>query len=379
MNKRIQLLIVSMRIQIRNNRIFFLSLLLIQYIGVFILMFGNAAIQNSHSIEKDINEKARYFNLNLLHYSETETVKEIVGYKSNDGISEPIYRDTPVQEYDKALTLPTMIDRCNNVLEENTWISPSEIWITAKYDDYKIRMVYLADDNIFLNSSKPLVWLNSNKFSDYKVGDSFELNGIVFTVDNISSNLIGDITMAAQYAPSNCLCSELYMYFPQSPTTTQAHSFSALLGKYFDYSELYEPEAIDPLTVQFNSMTIVLCWFMILIVATNISYAFSYLYQLQKRMFSTYKLCGASTNSILQLCLSETSIVFILSYFICTVLFHLLLRKEVITLYPVSEGLYTIRFYLILGGVFLCTILVVLGFMVKNWMKMDIIAAVKEV
>ena len=246
--KQLCLLRMNLRSLWQTNRLFSIVMVVAQGIAVCILLFGSAALQNTFVTEQEIDERARYFDVYLLQYSQTETEMQLTGYRETDGIREPIYQAAPKVLYDNALPLTEMISACEAVLAETTWIQPEEIWFTAKSGSCKVRIAYTSESSALTSRAEPLVQLNAQSFPEYRAGDTFTYQGVDYLVESVSGNMIGDMTVSARFAPEDCLCYDLYLYFPESPTTGQAKDFKNLLSRYFIYSDMHIPETVDPMT-----------------------------------------------------------------------------------------------------------------------------------
>ncbi len=344
---------INLRVLWQKKRLFCIAMLLLQCIAVLILLFGTAAVQNTLAFEKEVDERARYFDVDLRHYSETETEIELAGYYTTGSITEPIYEETPKLILDYALPLSDMIATCETILEETTWIQPESIWFTAKSGSYKVRIVYNSADSPLTQDSRPLVRLNATCFPDYKAGDIFSYQNNDYIVESVSSNYVGDITVSAVYAPKDCICYEMRMDFPEWPTTKQAEEFSNLLSQYFVYNTMHVPETVDPLTAQFNAVTLLMCAVMMAAVIINLCYAQMYVYQLRKPTLAIYRLCGAGRKEVISNCITETECIALICYACSAAVFHFLLEDVVAAWYPIADGMYTLKFYCLFGVVYL--------------------------
>lgn len=376
--KQLCLLRMNLRSLWQTNRLFSIVMVVAQGIAVCILLFGSAALQNTFVTEQEIDERARYFDVYLLQYSQTETEMQLTGYREADGIREPIYQAAPKVLYDNALPLTEMISACEAVLAETTWIQPEEIWFTAKSGSCKVRIAYTSESSALTSRAEPLVQLNAQSFPEYRAGDTFTYQGVDYLVESVSGNMIGDMTVSARFAPEDCLCYDLYLYFPESPTTGQAKDFKNLLSRYFIYSDMHIPETVDSMTAQFNAVTLLMCGIMMAAVILNLCYAQMYLCHLRKRTFAIYRICGAKRVTVLQNCIAETLWTAFLCYGCTAALFHLTLEETIVTWYPIADGMYSPAFYALFGLAYLFLFGILLFFPMGRLVRNELITMERE-
>lgn len=346
---------MNLRVFRKQNRLFLVAMLLSQCVAVWILLFGIAAIQNTLAVEREIDEMARYFDVYLL---DDTTEGEL--------------------SYDHALPLSDMLKACDAVLQEADYIETESIWITARCGEDRISIVYQSDDSPLLQSQEPLIQVGTAGFSGKKAGDSVTYAGRDYIIESVQENLYGKLSVAARFAPEDSLCYELQISLSKSPTTEEAEAFSDLLGQYFQYSGLFVPETVDPLTAQFHASTLTMCGVMMLAVVLNLCYAQMFIFQQRKRTFAVYRLCGAGKSAVRNLCIAETEILAIVCCLVAVLLFHGVFRQIVTLWYPIAEGMYTLRFYLVFGLSYLLFFLLLLALPLERLVRNDVIAVERE-
>ena len=344
--KQVYLSLHNIAILIKKESAFMITMLLMQCVAVCILLFGVAAIQNTLTVRKDLDERSRYFLVNLISYENGEP------------------------QFDQTLPLSDVLTSCEQIINDAP-VSIENIWIGANDETYSFSLIPFSADEAWVE-------LNSSVFPEYQKGDIFSYRGISYMVRGTSSNMVSSMTMPARYAPSDCLCSSIQVMITDWPTTEQAEKMNDLLYNCFGSLDIFVPEIVDPLTAQFNAMTLLLCGLMMLAIILNLSYAQMYLFRIRKRTFGIYRLCGAKPNDVMMICMMETLLIV---FFYCLVgifMFMLCFEKSVTNAYPISEGMYNLRFLFCFLMAYLLFFAVLLYVPLKKLILDDVIVAVKE-
>lgn len=344
--KQIYLTLHNVAILIKKDPAFMITMLLVQCVAVCILLFGVAAIQNTLTVRKDLDERSRYFLVDLIRYENGEA------------------------QFDQTLPLSDVLASCEQISNDAP-VSIENIWIGANDGTYSFSLIPFSADEAWVE-------LNSSVFPEYQKGDIFSYRGISYMVRDTSSNMVSSMTMPARYAPSDCLCSSIQIMITDWPTTEQAEKMNDLLYSCFGSLDIFIPEIVDPLTAQFNAMTLLLCGLMFLAVILDLSYAQMYLFRIRKRTFGIYRLCGAKPNDVAFVCMMETLLIAFFDCLLGIFMFMLCFEKSVTNAYPISENMFDLRFLSCFLMAYLLFFAILLYAPLKKMILNDVIIAVKE-
>lgn len=136
----------------------------------------------------------------------------------------------------------------------------------------------------------------------------------------------------------------------------------------FPEANIQTPEIPDLMTVQFNRTMIISSFFIILIVAINLSYCYCYLFIKRKKMISSYIICGCSYKRAVSLMTAESVIISLLCLIIAVFVMELI-SPYLTAVYPAAENLYNYKLYLLLGVAYIVTIIILLSVMFSSLMK----------
>lgn len=353
----------------RDHRIFGILLCAAQLLGIIILLFAAAAIQSISAKQKEIDSYSHFFEVYTSRHTDgTEMVE--TGYTEENGKRVPIYEECPALDIDSMFSFSEVKERTMSLIAESPIESQPIIsfnGICEKKDRFSISTNLTSDV-----PAAGTVELNSFTFPDYHVGDEFHIGGNTYTVAKMG-DFLPDIIVAPQFLPENWKCTRIRLVYDTPPTTKQAEEMKSLLIKYFEpEGEMYIPETVDPLTVQFNSAAMLCTFLMMLAVLMNICYAQLYRFQLEKHSFAVYRLVGGSTNMICSLCLSEVMLITIPIYAVGVTVFHFLLKQYISPWYEAANSLYTARYYLIFG---VCYLLFQIALMISPLTRLAIRSA----
>lgn len=375
--KQVRLMLHRMQLQHHSQHLFTVLLVLAQVFAVFITLFGSAAIQSTLVKQKVLDEDARYFHLFLWAYSYTETEQELVGYREVDGVQQPIYEESPTKDFSHCISLEEMKKAAQAVADSPIMGYPEIVWVSGWWNGYKFGFPLFQHAG---TQDMPEVELEAYAFPDYKVGDTITFSGTACRVSSISDMIAVDVrTIDSRAIPEDISCCEVTFTYPDFPTTEQAKQMKNLLTEQFPgCQEILMPEALDPLTAQFQKTTLTMSALMLLAVLLNLCYAQMYQFRLRQHTFSVYRMCGARGSAILGICLFESLLVAALCYTGTALVFHFCLRNTVAEWYEGADSLYTLRFYCLMGLAYLGFLLFMLMLPLYRFLRREVMTSERE-
>lgn len=332
-----QLLIIQYRRLWTQQRLFFIMLCLAQVVGIFIILFGSAAIQCVTITEKEIDTRSLQFVVRL-----------------NDG---PAFDNETWKE---------IKNKVDYIVNQQPIPSLKTPVIYGTYQDHTFQIATMPASN------EATVQINPSAFPSYAVGDVLPFGQCSYLITKLNSGLAYDVSIQGNELPADVLCSKVTFYYNEPPTTRQADEMRLLLAEAFPGSEIGLPETRDPLTAQFHAMTILCTILMLTFVIINISYVQMYRFRLEKRNFVLYRILGCTGNDIVSLCLMEVISLSLLLYTVSTVIFHMFFKAQISLWYEAVDSLYTIPYYAVLGCAYLVFQLIILALPLQNLLIQDI-------
>ena len=375
--KQVRLMLHRMQLQHHSQHLFTVLLVLAQVFAVFITLFGSAAIQSTLVKQKVLDENGRYFGIYLMAYSDTETEQELVGYREVDGVQQPVYEELPKPDHSHCISLEEMKKAAQAVAGSSIMGYTESVWVDGWWNGYKFGFPLFQPAG---TQDMPKVKLNVYAFPDYKVGDTITFNGTACQVSEVSDRLVADIvTEDLRAIPADILCYRAAFSYPNFPTTEQAKQMKNLLTEQFPgCQEMWIPEALDPLTAQYQKTTLTMSALMLLAVLLNLCYAQMYQFRLRQHTFSVYRMCGARGSAILGICLFESLLVAALCYTGTALVFHFCLRNTVAEWYEGADSLYTLRFYCLMGLAYLGFLLFMLMLPLYRFLRREVMTSERE-
>lgn len=331
---------------IKSQRIFLIFLVISQIIACLAIFFAVGAIHNTRNEQKDIDVRTMYFEVYIepttladMHEKAEHVLsavpENLIAYSSIRGYTNTKYYDMSTT-YDWNYSYFARIRSTNDVETE-------QIQNGEKVADVK-------------------------ETSGLKVGDKTELSGIEYTVISVGDYVSGyciPITALNPDLPAHSFRLDL----SEVPEKAVADKIQKTINEIFPITtESHTPEIPDLVSVQFNRTMIITSAIVIAIVVLNLSYCYCYLFIQRKKMLSVYMMCGSSNSTAANLMIAEAVIISIVCYLISICLIKPFI-SQFSEIYPAAEMLYSVKFFAVVGMVYIALTAVILKIMFSTLLK----------
>lgn len=324
---------------IKSQRILLIFLVMSQIVACLAIFFSVGAIHNTHNEQKDIDIRTMYFEI----YIEPITLGEM----------------QRKSEYIISLIPENMLLYAN---------------IRGKVNGISYQAQMITDDEIereHIKNSEKVVDVRESfppNPSDPKVNDTIEIFGneyTVISVDDYVTNYIIPITALDSDLPA----SRLRITLNSVPEKAIANEIQKAISEVFPVTtESHVPEIPDLVSMQFNRTMIVTSAIVIVIVVLNLSYCYCYLFIQRKKMLSVYMMCGSSNSTAANLMITEAIIISVVCYLISICLIKPF-TSQISEIYPAAEMLYSVKFFAIVGAVYITLTAIILKIMFSTLLK----------
>lgn len=344
--KKLSLIFRNISKLFKVQKVFLIFLVISQIIACLSIFFSVGAIHNTRNEQKDIDIRTMYFEV----YIEPTTLGDM---------------------HEKA-------ERVLSVIPENL-ISYSSIrgYTDMKY--YNMSTIYDWDYSYFArlrstDDAEIEQIRNGEKVADVKeasglkVGDKTELGGIEYTVISLGDYVAGYCIPVMALNP-DLPAHSFRVDLSEVPAKAVADEIQKTINEVFPVTtESHAPEIPDLVSIQFNRTMIVTSAIVIAIVVLNLSYCYCYLFIQRKKMLSVYMMCGSSNSTAANLMITEAIIISVVCYLISICLIKPF-TSQISEIYPAAEMLYSVKFFAIVGAVYITLTAVILKIMFSTLLK----------
>ncbi len=349
------LIFLNIKKLIKEQGCFFLLLILSQIAACLAIFFAIGAIHNTRNEQKDIDIRTMYFeagNVNVFldengeaDYSNCETINDF--QKKAERIIATIPKD--MLFYVKIGGITSV----ENPIKYNAvYTAPETFMLTQKS---------IADGEY-------VTAINSyGAFSEKTTNDKITINGKEYTVVSVG-DYVGDMIIPIKAASPDFTAYNFRIELNSVPSNKLASEINNTIEELFPSSEISAPEIPDLLTVQFNRTMIIASFIIIAVVAINLSYCYCYLFLRRKKTIAVYMICGCSNSSAANLMVFEAAVISFVCYMIsfCIINPFITLLTDI---YPAAENLYSHKFFVIVGAVYVAITVAVLKLMFSSLIR----------
>lgn len=335
------LIFLNIKKLIKEQECFFLLLILSQIAACLAIFFAIGAIHNTRNEQKDIDIRTMYFEVYI----------------------EPISVENMQKKAERILT----------VIPENM-LSYASIYGRTKDASYYVQL-NANDDSVIsteqiLNGEKVIGVSVGSSYNGKKVevNDKIDFCGTEYTVISVGDyvcNYILPITAIDSSLPID----RFRVNLSKIPDKELAEEIQQAINEVFPITtENHTPKIPDLLTVQFNRTMIIASFIIIAVVAINLSYCYCYLFMKRKKTIAVYMICGCSNNSAANLMVVEAAVISFVCYMIsfCIINPFITLLTDI---YPAAENLYSHKFFVIVGVVYVAITVAVLKLMFSSLIR----------
>lgn len=331
---------------IKSQRILLIFLVMSQIVACLVIFFAVGAIHNTRNEQKDIDIYSMFFEV-------TQTESE------------------PIQSFQKKANCILSIipdDIISWISIEGYVSSKSSVGYTAFIKTSNEMLLNHMTPEQIANGEKIVAVGTSYKFGDNNIGDIININNIEYTVVSVD-DYINDIIIPINSTDSSFTAQRLRIEFNSVPKITLAEEVHKLIDELFpSQKDLYVPEIPDLVSVQFNHTMIATSAIVIVIVVLNLSYCYCYLFIQRKKMLAVYMMCGSSNSTAANLMITEAIIISVVCYLISICLIKPF-TSQISEIYPAAEMLYSVKFFAIVGAVYITLTAIILKIMFSTLLK----------
>lgn len=328
------------------QKVFLIFLVISQIIACLAIFFSVGAIHNTQNEQKDIDVRSMFFEV-------TQTNVE------------------PLQDFQKKAEhiLSIIPDDIISWASIEGHISPHS---SVEYNAFfkttnNAILAYMTPEQIS-NGEKIAAVGEDYSFGNQKTGDKININDTEYTVSSVGS-YISDIIIPIKSADLNFTARKFRIEFNSIPERELAEEISVLIDELFpSQKDLYVPEIPDLVSVQFNRTMIVTSAIVVAIVVLNLSYCYCYLFIQRKKMLAVYMMCGSSNSTAANLMITEAIIISVLCYLISICLIKPF-TSQISEIYPAAEMLYSVKFFAVVGAVYIALTAIILKIMFSTLLK----------
>lgn len=352
---KFSLIILNIKKLIKEQRLFLFILIISQIAACLAIFFAIAAIANTRNEQKEIDIRTMYFeaysvgttfdNAGKTDYSKCD---KIVDFQKK---TERILSLIPQQQIGYC--------RIGGVVSEDV---PIRYTAVKKANDD-----FVFTEKQLLNGEAIAAIGDEGYFSNKNKDDIITLGGTEYTIVE-KGNYVGDIIIPLKNTPQNFIATSFRVELTSVPTKELVKEINEIMSTLFPEANIQTPEIPDLMTVQFNRTMIISSFFIILIVAINLSYCYCYLFIKRKKMISSYIICGCSYKRAVSLMTAESVIISLLCLIIAVFAMELI-SPYLTAVYPAAENLYNYKLYHLLGVAYIVTIIILLSVMFSSLMK----------
>ena len=331
---------------IKSQKIFLMFFVISQIVACLAIFFSIGAIHNTRNEQKDINIRSMYFEVTQ---QETENLHDF--QKKTERILSIIPDDIISWASIEGYTSP------DSSIEFNAFFKTTNNTILA----------YMTPEQIS-NGEKIAAVGEDYSFGRKNPGDKININDMEYTVSSVGS-YISDIIIPIKAADPDFAARKFRIEFNSVPEITLANEIHKLIDELFPVQkEKHVPEIPDLVSVQFNRTMIITSAIVITIVVLNLSYCYFYLFIKRKKMLSVYMMCGSSNSAAADLMIFEAVIISTLCYLISVCLIKPF-APQISDIYPAAEMLYSFKFFVVVGAVYISLTAIILKSMFSTLLK----------
>jgi len=352
------LIFLNIKKLIKEQGCFFLLLFLSQTAACLAIFFAVGAIHNTRNEQKDIDVRAMFF--------EAYNVNVVI-----DENGEPDYNNCEALSEFKKKT-----ERVISIIPQDM-LSHISIGLIAQDENHmnnpiRVNAVYNLTDGFMIskndieNGNNVAAISKDGMFKDKNINDTIML-------DNKEYKIVAKGDYTGTIIPLKSADPEFTAYyfrieFNSVPSRELADEINNTMKALFPSSEIYTPEIPDLLTVQFNRTMIIASLIIIAVVVINLSYCYCYLFMRRKKTIAVYMICGCSNNSAANLMVVEAAVISFVCYMIsfCIINPFITLLTDI---YPAAENLYSHKFFVIVGVVYVAITVAVLKLMFSSLIR----------
>lgn len=344
--KKLSLIFRNISKLFKVQKIFLIFLVISQIIACLAIFFSVGAIHNTRNEQKDIDVRTMYFEVSVepttlddMHKKAERILsvipENLVSYASIRGFTDKKYY---------------------NMSSINNW----------DYSYYaELRSSDEAESEQIRNGEKVAEVKES---SGLKVGDKTKLGGVEYTVISVGDYVAGyciPVTALNPDLPAHVFRVDL----GEVPEKTVAEEIQRAIDEVFPVTdESHVPEIPDLVSVQFNRTMIITSAIVIAVVVINLSYCYCYLFMQRKKMLSVYMICGSSNSGASNLMIAESVIISAVCYLVSVCLVKPF-TVQISEIYPSAEMLYSVKFFAIVGLVYIALTAIILKIMFTTLLK----------
>lgn len=350
-----QLMSLNISKLIKEQRSFFILLVISQIAACLAIFFSIGAIHNTKNEQKDIDIRTMYF--------EADNVNVFL-----DENGEADYSNCEIMS-----DFQKKAERIIAAIPKNMLSYVKIGGITSVEDPIKYNAVFTAPETFMLtqksiqNGEYAAAISSYGAFSGKTTNDKITIGNKEYTVVSVG-DYVGDIIIPLKAASHDFTAYNFRIELNSVPSNELAGEISNMMEELFPSSEISVPDIPDLMTVQFNRTMIIASAIIIAIVVLNLSYCYCYLFLRRKKTIAVYMTCGCSTNSAVNLMVEESAFISLMCYIISFCIMRPL-TPLLINVYAAAENLYSLKFFMIVGMIYIIVTVAVLKIMFSSIMN----------
>lgn len=341
--KYLSLIFMNICKLIKESKIFMFFFVISQIVACLAIFLLVGAIHNTRNEQKDIDLNTMFFEVCV----DDENILEM--QKKAENVLSVIPDDMISSAY-----LQGYISSDQNIGYHAVMRSDGAFFTPAQINngDHVIRVRHTDDpDKIELDM------LGNNK-----IGDTINVAGVEYTI--AQAGLYSQAySFPIKSASPDLNARRFKVQLKTIPDIELANNISELINENFPVQrELLTPEIPDLVSVQFNRTMIFSSIIIIALVVLNLSYCYCYLFIKRIKMFSVYKICGGTSETVSNLMIEESTVISLVCFIISVFIIQPFI-PSISKIYTAALNLYTIRFFAIVGAVYIVVTILFLKLM----------------
>ena len=347
-----QLISLNVSKFIKEQRSFFILLVISQIAACLAIFFAMGAIHNTRNEQKDIDVRTMYFEADSVNvfldenceadYSNCETMNDF--QKKAERVIATIPKD--ILSYVK---IGGITSAENPIKYSAVYIVPETFMLTQKDIE---------------NGEYVAAISKYGAFSEKTTNDKITVNDKEYTVVSVG-DYVGDMIIPLKAASPDFIAYNFRIEFNSVPSNELAGEISNVMEELFPSSEISVPEIPDLMTIQFNRTMIIASAVVIAVVVLNLGYCYCYLFMRRKKTIAIYMICGCSNSSAVNLMVTESAVISFVCYMISFCIMKPL-APLLTNVYAAAEYLYSLKFFVIVGIVYIIITIAVLKIMFSS-------------
>lgn len=217
--------------------------------------------------------------------------------------------------------------------------------------------------------------INNSRFN-YKIGDSVNIGGKEFVIDEIYETEVFSTAFCFEYAgdaPDDAVVDRFLFQLKEKPTYNAAEAIKKKINELFKMPESISlPEGLELLDEQLNRSQMVVSVIMILFAAFNCSLFYHYIYITNSETLRIFRICGATSGKCRRLYFTEILLHGVISLASAYLLYEHLLKKAAIKFFPGIEPIYTPKTYGFIAVTYILLSLLVMFFCMSRFVDRPI-------